>query len=418
MGYRSSGNATVDALGDLSFTGNIIADEWYKLIRKPKTGEAYLLAINILSDIVYWMRPTEVRDERTGEVIGWKKKFYGEMLQKSYQAYADKYGKSRKTIKLAFDHLVNLGVVKRYFYDIKYETGNVIPNQMFLDLDLEVLKKITYPKDENGTTAKTLKRVLVPSYCNNPDENVDETGISDDMDAKENIYGQGDGDILTNLSGYPDNDVSTSPVDISAYDDDGAGGSCNLDGGYYSGDVGTNTKNTTENNHKDHIISIKPGSAMEKQGKEVIDEIRSNAEFMDAIIKRHINYEWHMENDDANRADDFHELYLLMHDVMCGEHSGPVMINRTPMDPDAVRKRYLRLNDQHLAYVIDSLKKNPNREGIGDIRSYMLTCLYNAPVTMGQYYQQLFNHDETNCVYQKMMENKKRDSVENAEDDS
>ena len=78
------------------------------------------------------------------------------------------------------------------------------------------------------------------------------------------------------------------------------------------------------------------------------------------------------------------------------------------MDPDAVRKRYLRLNDQHLAYVIDSLNNNPNSDGIGDIRSYMMTCLYNAPVTMGQYYKQRFNHDETNCVYQKMLQEKKR----------
>ena len=85
MGYRSSGNLTVDAMGSIAISGNVIPEEWYKHILKPTTGKPYLLAITILADLVYWHRPTEVRDERTGEVIGWKKKFHGEMLQKVSQ---------------------------------------------------------------------------------------------------------------------------------------------------------------------------------------------------------------------------------------------------------------------------------------------------------------------------------------------
>ena len=117
MGYRSSGNLTVDAMGSIAISGNVIPEEWYKHILKPTTGKPYLLAITILADLVYWHRPTEVRDERTGEVIGWKKKFHGEMLQKSYQEYANKFGESKKTIKLAFDQLVEIGVIKRFFYN-------------------------------------------------------------------------------------------------------------------------------------------------------------------------------------------------------------------------------------------------------------------------------------------------------------
>ena len=161
MGYRSSGNQTVDAMGSIAITGNVRSEEWFKYIRKPNTGKPYLLAIDILSDLVYWYRPTEVRDERTGEVIGWKKKFHGELLQKSYQEYANKYVESKKTIKLAFDQLVAIGVVKRYFFNIEYENGRTVPNQMFIDLDLSVLKEITFPKEE-GTTSKRQARRLVP----------------------------------------------------------------------------------------------------------------------------------------------------------------------------------------------------------------------------------------------------------------
>lgn len=77
MGYRSSGNLTVDAMGSIAISGNVIPEEWYKHILKPTTGKPYLLAITILADLVYWHRPTEVRDERTGEVIGWKRSFMG-----------------------------------------------------------------------------------------------------------------------------------------------------------------------------------------------------------------------------------------------------------------------------------------------------------------------------------------------------
>lgn len=64
MGYRSSGNLTVDAMGSIAISGNVIPEEWYKHILKPTTGKPYLLAITILADLVYWHRPTEVRDER------------------------------------------------------------------------------------------------------------------------------------------------------------------------------------------------------------------------------------------------------------------------------------------------------------------------------------------------------------------
>ena len=76
----SSGNNTVDAMGQFAMSGNITPMEWYKTIVR-ENGKPYLLAITILSDIVYWFRPTEVRDERTGQVVGWRKKFSGDLLQ-------------------------------------------------------------------------------------------------------------------------------------------------------------------------------------------------------------------------------------------------------------------------------------------------------------------------------------------------
>ena len=112
MGYLTSGNIIVDAMGSINITGNIIPAVWYRTITK-ENGKPYLLAIVILADIVYWYRPSEVRDQGTGHILGWKKKFSEDILRQSYQYYADLFGESKKTIKTAMDKLEKLQVIRR-----------------------------------------------------------------------------------------------------------------------------------------------------------------------------------------------------------------------------------------------------------------------------------------------------------------
>lgn len=69
MGYLTSGNEIVDAMGSTNISGNIIPAIWYKTITK-ENGKPYPLAIVILTDIVYWYRPSEVRDQGTGHILG------------------------------------------------------------------------------------------------------------------------------------------------------------------------------------------------------------------------------------------------------------------------------------------------------------------------------------------------------------
>lgn len=83
-----TGNKTVDRLSRMNITGNVIPAAWYQTIRKP-TGKPYLNAIVILSDIVYWYRAAEVRDEGSGQLIGYRKRFRADLLQRSYQQMAD-----------------------------------------------------------------------------------------------------------------------------------------------------------------------------------------------------------------------------------------------------------------------------------------------------------------------------------------
>ena len=172
-----SGNETVDRMTYFGITGNVTPHAWFKTILKD-TGRPHLLAIELLADIVYWYRPQEVRDEQTGHLLRYQKKFSGEMLQKSYDAYAEFFGEKKRIIKEAMDVLVRLGVVKRQFRTVKTPMATY-SSVMFLDLDVEKLHALTYPEEnpvvDNLSTKTTGKQEkeenLSESYpqVDNPD---------------------------------------------------------------------------------------------------------------------------------------------------------------------------------------------------------------------------------------------------------
>ena len=146
MGYLTSGNEIVDAMGSTNISGNIIPAIWYKTITK-ENGKPYPLAIVILTDIVYWYRPSEVRDQGTGHILGWKKKFSEDILRQSYQYYADLFGESKKTVKTAMDKLEQLQVIRREFRTVSSGDGLVCNNVMYVELKPDMLYRLTFPEE-------------------------------------------------------------------------------------------------------------------------------------------------------------------------------------------------------------------------------------------------------------------------------
>lgn len=53
--------------------------------------------------------------------------------------------------------------------------------------------------------------------------------------------------------------------------------------------------------------------------------------------------------------------------------------------------RYRALIKENIDYVLDSLRQNTTL--VRNIKAYILTALYNAPTTIGQYYTSLASHD-------------------------
>lgn len=170
MGMKGSGNEIVDMVGRISITGNIIPQIWYKTITHP-SGKPYLEAIVILSDIVYWYRPTEVRDERTGEVIAYRKRFKADLLQRSYADLAQQFGISKREATNAVVALEKIGVVRRHLRTIDVN-GTKTANVLFLELVPKALLALTCGE----VTPLTFKR---ETNTENTTENTTETSTRD-----------------------------------------------------------------------------------------------------------------------------------------------------------------------------------------------------------------------------------------------
>lgn len=159
-GIYSTGNEIVDENAKLNISGNIIPQVWYRTIIR-ESGKPNLTAIIILADIVYWYKPTEIRDEGTGQVIGVRKKFKSDLLQRSYQQISEQFGISKKEATNAVVFLEKLGVVKRVFRTISMN-GIVVNNVLYLELIVDRLKELTYPEETGADTVSFEKEERNP----------------------------------------------------------------------------------------------------------------------------------------------------------------------------------------------------------------------------------------------------------------
>lgn len=359
MGSLASGNRTVDAIGTLNVSGNVVPQIWYKTITK-ETGKPYLLAITLLADIVYWYRPTEVRDEMSGQIIGWRKKFKGDLLQKTYQQYADLFGESKRTVKAALDRLENLGVIKKEFRDVECENGVTLYNLMYISLDADVLAKLTYPEKEENDLSLQDSANPPTKNCTTP--------------------------LQKNVGGYTENG---SPSCEKTWE-----GIPKNEGGYTE-ICETNTYITTKNTDIDFNNHIHPSERNvnnlqnQESGGDVISEMDETSAYM-AVIRDNLDYEHYMAYAPYGDKELFEEIYETVCDVVCVKRR-TIHINGEDYPYELVRSRFLKLSGGHVEYVMERMKETSTN--ITNIRSYLITTLYNAPSTINHYYQQEVRHD-------------------------
>ena len=84
------------------------------------------------------------------------------------------------------------------------------------------------------------------------------------------------------------------------------------------------------------------------------------------------------------------ELVHLMLDTICARRK-TIRIAQNDFPTEVVKSQFLKLNAEHIQYVLDRMRQNTTE--IRNIKQYLLAALYNAPLTMENYYAAQISHD-------------------------
>ena len=108
-----------------------------------------------------------------------------------------------------------------------------------------------------------------------------------------------------------------------------------------------------------------------------------------SVIKENIEYDI-ISLDRKLPQDILDEILELMVDVVCS--TAPyIRVAKDDKPAEVVKSQFLKLNSEHIRFVIDCLEENTTK--IRNMRQYLISTLYNAPLTIGNYYRSLVNHD-------------------------
>ncbi len=151
--------------------------------------------------------------------------------------------------------------------------------------------------------------------------------------------------------------------------------------------------NKTDLNETEHSVSmpIYPNhiSSLLSVPDAIPDVIEEMETYRD-IIREHISYEC-FQDERYYRKEDVDELIELMVEVMMMPDSGMLRIAGVEKPVAIVKNRFMKLNHEHIEYILTCLDANTTK--VGNIKAYLLTTLYNATMTISNYYTAEVNHD-------------------------
>ncbi len=144
-------------------------------------------------------------------------------------------------------------------------------------------------------------------------------------------------------------------------------------------------KRDTNNIKINNTEYSKPNLILSADADAGLDEYAAYAD----MIKE--NLDWEILCDrypyDRDLLEGIYDLILEM--VLC--KNGTVLIARNEYPVQLVKSKLLKLNSEHIEYVIDCFKSNTSK--VRNIKKYMMAALFNAPSTMGGYYRAEVNYD-------------------------
>jgi len=94
--------------------------------------------------------------------------------------------------------------------------------------------------------------------------------------------------------------------------------------------------------------------------------------------------------DYPHEKDKLEEIMELILETVCSNRSS-IYICGDKKPAQLVKSRMMKLNSEHIRYILSCMKENTSK--VRNIKQYLLAALYNAPMTISNYYSALVNHD-------------------------
>ena len=148
-------------------------------------------------------------------------------------------------------------------------------------------------------------------------------------------------------------------------------------------------KSITHRSSTDSIPFRKTAAARppERKGRDAmsVSEIENYRE----LILENIEYDY-LCREFATYREDLDEIVELMVETVCARRK-TTRIAGSDFPHEVVRSRFLKLDSEHIRFVMDSLQKNTTE--VRNMKQYLLTVLFNAPTTISNHYTSQVNHD-------------------------
>ena len=144
-------------------------------------------------------------------------------------------------------------------------------------------------------------------------------------------------------------------------------------------DANKTDKNQTDRSETDPSIPLPPS------GLARTDEMDGYR----ALIQDNIRYDLLLQEHPCDQ--DLIDSYVELMAETCCTGKPYLRIGGQELPASLVRSRFLKLNHDHIAYVLECMQRSTS--DIANIRAYLLAALYNAPTTICQYYASQASHD-------------------------
>ena len=109
------------------------------------------------------------------------------------------------------------------------------------------------------------------------------------------------------------------------------------------------------------------------------------------MVQEQLEYDWLLESYPHDQSA-IKTMVTIIADAMSSADDAVVKVGGRERRMDDVKEQLLQLDSGHIEYVLEYLQCNTSK--VQNVYSYLLTILYNAPLTMDLYYEKLVRHDQ------------------------